>query len=55
MAKFHQPVLLTEAIKFLKVQAGKEYIDATIGGAGHSRLILEKGGKLLGIDCDPEA
>lgn len=52
---FHKPVLLKEVIDFLQVKTGKKYIDATVGGGGHSKAILEKGGKVLGIDCDPEA
>lgn len=55
MVKFHEPVLLKEAIRFLQVLRGKKYIDATIGGGGHSEEILKKGGQVLGIDCDPEA
>lgn len=55
MAKFHESVLLTEAVKFLKVREGEKYIDATVGGGGHAEAILNKKGKLLGIDCDPEA
>lgn len=55
MNTFHKPVLLQKAIEYLNVQSGKEYIDATVGGGGHSEAILKKGGKLLAIDCDPEA
>jgi len=52
---FHKPVLLKEAIEFLAVKSGEKYIDATLGGGGHSEAILKSGGILLGIDCDPEA
>ncbi len=55
---YHQPVMLDEVLKFLKVKAGGMYVDATIGGGGHSYHILEKSspnGKLLGIDRDMEA
>lgn len=52
---YHQPVLLKEAIDFLKVQPGKKYLDATLGGGGHSREILARGGQLLALDRDPEA
>lgn len=55
MAEFHKPVLLKEVIQYLAVKRGEKYIDATIGGGGHSQKILAFGGKLLGIDCDPEA
>lgn len=52
---FHQPALLQETINFLKIKPGEVYIDATIGGGGHSLEILRKGGRLLGIDWDSEA
>lgn len=52
---YHQPALLNEAIKFLKIKPGELYIDATVGGGGHTEQILKKGGKVLGLDCDPEA
>lgn len=55
MNGFHTPVLLKEVISFLNVQEGKKYIDATLGGGGHSFEILKRGGKVLGIDCDQEA
>ena len=52
---FHQPVLLKEVLEFLEVEGGEKYIDATIGGGGHSLEILKRGGRVLGIDCDLEA
>lgn len=55
MEKFHKPVLLKESIDYLKIQKGEKYIDATVGGGGHSKAILKKEGKVLGIDYDPEA
>ena len=55
MNKFHVPVLLKEAIELLQVKRGEKYIDATLGGGGHTKAILEAGGIVLGIDVDPEA
>lgn len=55
MEKFHEPVLLKEVIQYLGVKKGEKYIDATVGGGGHTAAILKLGGKVLGIDCDPEA
>ena len=48
-------MLLKEIIENLRVEKGKKYIDATIGGAGHAVEILKSGGIVLGIDCDQEA
>ncbi len=55
MAKFHEPVLLKEVVEYLRVERGEKYIDATAGGGGHTAAILKLGGKILSIDCDPEA
>lgn len=56
----HTPVLLEQSIEFL-IAEGEEsgiYIDATLGGGGHSKAFLEAlttEGKLIGVDQDPEA
>jgi 16S rRNA (cytosine1402-N4)-methyltransferase len=55
MDNYHVSVLLHETIELLQVQPGKKYIDGTLGGAGHTRLILENGGIVLGIDQDQDA
>lgn len=55
MTEYHESVLLKEAIDYLNVRPGGKYIDATLGGGGHTQKILELGGKILAIDCDPEA
>ncbi|MFA4936701.1 MAG: 16S rRNA (cytosine(1402)-N(4))-methyltransferase RsmH [Patescibacteria group bacterium] len=54
----HQPVLYTEALQLLKLEANDNVIDCTVGGAGHSEGILKAiapRGKLLGFDADPKA
>ncbi len=58
MASGHVPVMLNEAVRFLNCGSGKIFVDCTLGGAGHSRAILEKiptGGMLIGIDRDKNA
>ncbi len=55
MNNFHTPVLLKEVLGFLEVKEGKRYIDATLGGGGHTGEILRLGGRVLGIDQDEEA
>ena len=47
---FHIPVMISEVLDFLKVVEGGIYIDCTLGGGGHTRAILEKGGRVIGID-----
>jgi 16S rRNA (cytosine1402-N4)-methyltransferase len=51
----HIPVLLNEAIDALQVQPKGRYVDCTLGAGGHSAAILERGGRVLGIDIDPNA
>ena len=54
----HKPVMLTECIEGLKIKPEGIYVDGTLGGAGHSKKIVEKlskQGMLIGIDRDEEA
>ena len=55
ITSYHTPVLLKEVIDALKIEPGKKYIDATVGGGGHAVEILKRGGILFGIDTDREA
>lgn len=53
----HVPVLLDETIAGLDIKPDGIYIDGTCGGGGHSLEIAKRltGGRLLGIDRDPDA
>lgn len=55
----HIPVLEDETINGLNIDKNKIYVDATIGGGGHSEKILkiidEGDGLLIGIDQDSDA
>ena len=53
----HIPVLAKEAINLLNIKPDGVYVDCTLGGGGHSSLILEKltSGMLIGIDQDEYA
>lgn len=55
MNNYHISVLLQESIDLLRVKSGELYIDATLGGGGHSLEIVKRGGRVLGIDADEEA
>ncbi len=55
MSTYHTSVLLEEVLKGLDVKAGKRYIDATFGGGGHTRALLEQGADVLAIDEDTDA
>jgi len=54
----HIPVLLNECIEGLNINPDGIYVDATLGGAGHSSEILKRltgNGKLYCFDKDEEA
>jgi 16S rRNA (cytosine1402-N4)-methyltransferase len=51
----HLPVMPTEVIEALLPAPGKLIVDATLGGAGHTRLLLQAGATVIGVDQDPFA
>lgn len=59
MAQFHHiSVMPHEVLQFIAPHKGGIYVDGTLGGAGHSKLIAEQctpGGILIGIDQDFQA
>lgn len=57
---YHIPALLPETLEALDIRPGGVYVDATYGGGGHSRAILERldaaqGGHLYSFDQDSDA
>ncbi len=58
IASYHQPVMGAACVEALAIQPNGVYVDATFGGGGHSRLILQAlgaSGRLFGFDQDPDA
>ena len=54
----HYTVMKNEAVDALECKDGLIYIDCTLGGGGHSQLILERispNGKLISFDIDQDA
>ena len=54
----HYTVMLNEAVDALECTNGKIYVDCTLGGGGHSELILKRispNGRLISFDIDDEA
>lgn len=54
----HITVLLKETVEGVLKDPSGVYVDCTLGGAGHSSLLLSKlasDGKLIGFDQDPKA
>jgi 16S rRNA (cytosine1402-N4)-methyltransferase len=57
-SQYHLPVLLHEVVANMDIRADGTYVDATFGGGGHSRAILEKlgpQGRLIVFDQDEDA
>ena len=55
---YHDPVLAKESIEALAIVDNGIYVDATFGGGGHARLVLEtlgENGRLIGFDQDQDA
>jgi len=56
--EYHIPVMLHECLDGLEISENGTYIDATFGGGGHSKAILEllgSKGRLFGLDRDADA
>ena len=49
---YHVPVMLGEVLAALAPCPGHLTVDGTLGGGGHSRAILQAGGKIIGLDQD---
>jgi len=47
--------MLSEALDALEVRRGGTYVDATFGAGGHTRAIVERGGRVVAFDRDPQA
>jgi len=52
---YHVPVLPREVLGAFAPLEGKCIVDCTLGGGGHSLLLLEAGAQVIGLDQDPEA
>jgi len=50
----HIPVLLTEVIESLNIKPKEWYVDGTFGFGGHSKVIIQRGGNVLGMDQDSQ-
>lgn len=54
---YHKSVLVSEVLQYLDPQPGKTYIDATFGGGGHTKAILdhEPNCRVIAFDWDAQA
>ena len=58
MSAYHLPVLAYESVNALAIKENGIYVDATFGGGGHSKIILEQlgdKGRLYSFDQDEDA
>ena len=53
----HKTVMIKEASKYVNLENGDTFLDATLGGGGHSKAILDKYDAInvIGIDKDIQA
>lgn len=54
----HVPVLAQEVLEWLRPAGGQTFVDGTLGGGGHTRLLAEavgSGGLILALDRDAAA
>ena len=52
---YHQPVLAREVLEALCPAVGKQFYDGTLGGGGHTELLLANGAHVIGSDQDLDA
>ena len=58
VSPYHTPVLLTESLKFVLTDRSGTYVDATLGGGGHTESLLSHlspDGRVIALDQDDEA
>src|SRR5207244_11796129 len=49
------PMLASGVVEWLTPQPGSIVVDVTVGGSGHTKMILKTGADVLALDQDPEA
>ena len=57
-ASYHLPVMPGEVVEYLQPRPGDTFVDVTLGGAGHARVLLERisqNGTFIGIDRDEDS
>lgn len=58
VSPYHTPVLLNETLELLVTDPGGVYVDATLGGGGHSGALLQRlspAGRVIALDQDDDA
>lgn len=52
---YHDPILAEEILEAMRPVKGKQIFDGTLGGGGHSELLLRHGAHVIGCDQDQAA
>jgi 16S rRNA (cytosine1402-N4)-methyltransferase len=52
---YHEPILAEEILEAMRPVEGKQIFDGTLGGGGHSELLLRNRAHVIGCDQDQEA
>ncbi|NLY09062.1 MAG: 16S rRNA (cytosine(1402)-N(4))-methyltransferase RsmH [Tissierellia bacterium] len=54
---YHRPIMVNEVLSGLSIDPNGVYVDATLGGGGHSEAVAQllENGKLISIDQDQDA
>ncbi len=52
---YHKSVLAQQVLDAMQPVAGKQIFDGTLGGGGHSEMLLDYGAHVIGCDQDSEA
>ena len=57
MSRYHDPVMGREVLDLMRPAGDRLYLDGTVGGGGHTKMILEscEGCRVIAVDRDPEA
>lgn len=55
MEFYHEPILAARIIEAMQPLEGKQIFDGTLGGGGHTELLLGHGAHVIGCDQDEEA
>jgi 16S rRNA (cytosine1402-N4)-methyltransferase len=57
MSDYHEPVMGSEILELFAPEGSGFYLDGTVGGGGHTRLLLDacSESRVMAVDRDPEA
>lgn len=55
MEFYHEPIMATEILSYLQPIDGKQILDGTLGGGGHTEMFLREGAHVIGCDQDSNA